>query len=302
MQEYKANGKLLLTAEYVVLDGAKALCLPCRLGQKLEVSKLEETSNFLWEAELSDSSLWFSVEYEIDSNNILLKNTTKEEPALFLMKILKELLLLKPNLNLKGLKFKTKLDFPKNWGLGSSSTLIALLSDWAKVNPYELLEKTFGGSGYDLACAVNNQPIYYERNRINPKIEKVDFYPSFHEHLFFVYLNQKQNSREGIKMYRNLEKDEILINKISEISEDLVNVNSLENFNQLLDLHEELLSNHLGIPTVKEKLFSDYTGGSIKSLGAWGGDFIMVSSLNKNLDYFKAKGYNTIIKYKDLIL
>ena len=301
MQNYKANGKLLLTAEYVVLDGAKALCLPCRLGQELEVSQIKGTSNFLWEAELNDGSLWFSAEYALNGT-IILKNTTEKESAFFLIKILNELVSLNPTLNLKGLEFKTKLGFPKDWGLGSSSTLIALLSSWAKVNPYELLEKTFGGSGYDLACAVNDQPIYYERNGIEPIVEKVDFYPSFQEHLFFVYLNKKQNSREGIKMYKNLKKDKALINKISEISEEIAKEDSLEEFNQLLNLHEELLSNHLQIPTIKEKLFPDYTGGSIKSLGAWGGDFIMVSSLNKNLDYFKSKGYNTIIKYKDLIL
>ena len=302
MQKFKANGKLLLTAEYAVLDGAKALCLPCKLGQELEVSKIEGTSNFFWKAKLNDDSLWFSAEFEIKSNKIELKKATQKEPAVFLLNIFNSVLVLNPNLNLSGFSFKTKLDFPKNWGLGSSSTLIALLSEWAEINPYELLEKTFGGSGYDLACAVTNQPLFYTRNNINPIIEKIDFLPNFHEHLFFVYLNKKQNSREGIKMYRALEKNQKLIDEISAISKEIIKVKTLDEFNHLLTLHENLLSNHLQIPTIKDQLFPDYSNGIIKSLGAWGGDFILVSSKSKSMEYFKAKGFDTIIKYKDLIL
>jgi mevalonate kinase len=39
MLDFYSHGKLLITSEYAVLDGAKALALPTRLGQKLSVSK-----------------------------------------------------------------------------------------------------------------------------------------------------------------------------------------------------------------------------------------------------------------------
>ena len=37
-QHFYAKGKILLTAEYFVLDGAKGLALPSRLGQAMGVS------------------------------------------------------------------------------------------------------------------------------------------------------------------------------------------------------------------------------------------------------------------------
>ena len=38
-QTFYSNGKLLITGEYVVLDGAKALALPTKFGQSLVVKQ-----------------------------------------------------------------------------------------------------------------------------------------------------------------------------------------------------------------------------------------------------------------------
>jgi hypothetical protein len=37
-------------------------------------------------------------------------------------------------------------------------------------------------------------------------------------------------------------------------------------------------------------------------LGAWGGDFIMVTASQKDLQYFKNKGYQTIIPFAEMTL
>ena len=42
--------------------------------------------------------------------------------------------------------------------------------------------------------------------------------------------------------------------------------------------------------------------GSIKSLGAWGGDMIMVTSHNNPSGYFKERGYSTIFKFEELLV
>jgi hypothetical protein len=45
--------------------------------------------------------------------------------------------------------------------------------------------------------------------------------------------------------------------------------------------------------------------GVLKSLGAWGGDFLMAATdipFEGVSAYFKAKGMNTIFNYQDLIL
>jgi hypothetical protein len=61
------------------------------------------------------------------------------------------------------------------------------------------------------------------------------------------------------------------------------------------------MSSILELPTVKESLFCDFNG-SIKSLGAWGGDFVLVVSKENPISYFKNKGFKTIVAYKDMIL
>jgi hypothetical protein len=65
--------------------------------------------------------------------------------------------------------------------------------------------------------------------------------------------------------------------------------------------HEIILSDILELETVKERLFSDFKG-TIKSLGAWGGDFVMVLSKENPTHYFHLKGYETILTYDEMIL
>ena len=57
----------------------------------------------------------------------------------------------------------------------------------------------------------------------------------------------------------------------------------------------------LQMETVKEKHFSDFKG-VIKSLGAWGGDFVMVLSKQNPKEYFIAKGFETILTYEEMVL
>ena len=44
-----------------------------------------------------------------------------------------------------------------------------------------------------------------------------------------------------------------------------------------------------------------YKGGRIKSLGSWGGDFILVTAKNKDLTYFKNRGLNTIFPLREMV-
>ena len=52
---------------------------------------------------------------------------------------------------------------------------------------------------------------------------------------------------------------------------------------------------------MQERLFNDFNG-ALKSLGAWGGDFILAATETDPTSYFKNKGLNTVIPYKDMIL
>ena len=202
-----------------------------------------------------------------------------------------------------GFIVKTNLTFPRNWGLGSSSTLINSIASWAKVDAFQLLWNSFKGSGYDIACAQNDTPIFYQINNKKPVIKQVEFNPTFKDSLFFVHLNQKQDSKEGIAKFResgtNFDKE---IKRISEMSDEFLASTSIENFNKLIVEHEEIISNIIQLKPVKEKLFPDYSLGEIKSLGAWGGDFVLATGNAQTPTYFKNKGFKTILKYSEIIL
>lgn len=302
-QTIKLNGKLLISGEYVVLDGALSLALPTKFGQIIRFeNKSENHSILFWEARKNDHSLWFSCSFNYKTLAIISSSDEKITNQLILIFAkIKELnqILFKELTN--NISIQTQLEFPENWGLGSSSTLIAGLSKLFNINPYQLLELTFGGSGYDLACAVHHTPIIFQKNGNEKLIKPSDFHPSFKENLYFLYLNQKQNSREGIANYRSLKKDEVLIKEISNITTKLTKCKTLIEFNDLINIHEKLISNTLKCKTVKENLFSDFDG-SIKSLGAWGGDFVLVTSEENPKNYFLNKGFFTLLKYKKMIL
>ncbi|MGB5275149.1 MAG: GYDIA family GHMP kinase, partial [Flavobacteriaceae bacterium] len=201
-----------------------------------------------------------------------------------------------------GFAIETKLDFPKEWGLGSSSTLINNIAQWAQVDAYELLWNAFSGSGYDIACAQNDTPLLYRLNKGIPEIQAVMFDPPFKKELFFVYLNKKQDSREGIARYRGRTFDKNkLIADISSLSKHIVKASTLSTYDALVLEHEKLISRALGLPMVKEAKFSDFEG-SIKSLGAWGGDFILASGNLGTPGYFKQKGYDVIIPFSKMML
>ena len=64
MQKFHSHGKLLISGEYVVLDGATALALPTRFGQSIEVQKIE-TPVIQWKSLDHKGDIWFQDEYEI---------------------------------------------------------------------------------------------------------------------------------------------------------------------------------------------------------------------------------------------
>lgn len=301
MKSYRSHGKLLLTGEYVVLDGAVALAVPTKYGQTFEVEPINEPK-IIWESLDEKGTVWF--ENEISLNQINRNFSSTHDILNRLIQILNTVKELSPNFlkTEQGFRVVTKLEFPKNWGLGTSSTLINNISQWANINAYKLLEDTFGGSGYDIACAQNDNAITYQLQKKEPIVKPVNFNPSFKEHLYFIHLNKKQNSREGIKHYKaNKGHLATEITEINEITSKMITCNNLSDFEKLLIEHEHIISRITKEKPVKELLFNDFNG-SVKSLGAWGGDFVLVASKENPKNYFKQKGFATIIDYEDMVL
>ena len=303
--QYHSNGKFLLTGEYLVLKGALSLALPLKLGQSIEVEQLELNCNQLhWEAWRPEGK-WVSV--TLNRENLVNFSTNDPEKAMKLCEILQAVKQLNPKaFEGNDLKFTTRLDFNPNWGLGSSSTLIANLAHWANVNPYDLLKLTFGGSGYDIACATAEQPIYYQLVNGQPQTETIDFNPPFAEHLFFIYQGQKQSSSKEIKAFLmkanpvDLQKD---IEAVSEISRAIPKCQNLDEFGLLIQCHERIISRCIGQEPVQKRFLG--FEGTLKSLGAWGGDFILAATewdKNQVKAYFKEKGLEVVFGYKEMVI
>ena len=300
---YYSNGKLLITGEYLVLDGARAFALPTKFGQNLII---ENGSNqeIQWESYDFDENIWYqdTISFSEITNKVDAKIETVKTT---LLQILNEAYLLNPDFinNSEGYKISTNLTFPKKWGLGTSSTLLNNIAQWTNIDAFTLLKNSFGGSGYDIACAQNDTPIVYRIEQNLPIVETVHFNPDFTQNIYFVYLNKKQNSKAAISAYYNNKNQHLAHNIIdnNKITDTILNAKTVKEFAIAVEKHEIHMSDILEIRTIKEVAFPDFKG-VVKSLGAWGGDFVMAIAKEDPKDYFVSKGYETILTYDEMIL
>ena len=304
---YHANGKLLLTGEYAVVDGAEAIALPLNKGQDLSVRfDPHRKPEILWSAS-DPSGTWLEITLPLpeESGQIPLPANPLAEP---LVNYLNSCRKLNPKfLPTTGTwNVETRLSFNRHYGWGSSSTLISLLAQWSGVSPFEvMLINHPDASGYDIAAATSKGPFLYKKEPGGPKITPLKPNYPFSDHLMLVYLGVKKSSSEAMKTYRLQNTNRYWhIDRISELSRELAETSELLEFCSLLGEHEQIISQLIGTPPVKSSHFHDFKG-VVKSLGAWGGDFILAASemaAPEIIDYFAKKGLGTCFKWSDLVL
>ena len=278
--------------------------MPVRMGQSLH---LRETagSEIVWNSYNSNGEVWFSAKFDLLDFDVT--STNDDALAQSLRQILKAASRLNSDFLSKWKKYQidTYLEFNRSWGLGSSSTLISCIAQWSDVNPYILLFDTLGGSGYDVACAQAEGPILYQLGDNELHISHVDFETSFTENLYFVYLGKKTDSAEARKhYYKHRGNCNGALKHISDISEEIHKTKTLSDFERYLLEHENIIAKSLHLKTVKEELFGSYWG-VVKSLGAWGGDFVLATSDRDPMttkSYFNDQGLNTIFTYEELLV
>jgi mevalonate kinase len=225
--------------------------------------------------------------------------TNDSEKAAFLSNLLSIANELNPGIlsKINGFDVVSNANFNVNWGLGSSSTLISNIAYWVGVNPFDLHFAVSKGSGYDIACARSTKPILYQLNQKQPDFTEVDFNPVFKEQLYFVYLGKKQRSDQSIQHFGDrINPKGKQIDQITGITENILKAANLKDFRKLTDEHEHIISDLLKMQTVKDIYFSDLEG-SVKSLGAWGGDFVMIAwehGLERLRKYVESMGLRTI--------
>lgn len=307
VQHFFSHGKLLISGEYVVLDGADAFSVPTRKGQHLHVQQAGGTTGTIhWRALDESGKVWLEVQhlsgsYELRSGSVgdaerlnqLLQFCRLQLPELF---------------SNSHFEVETHLDFPRNWGLGSSSTLISNLSLWTQIDPWELFFTLFDGSGYDVATALEGAPILYKRsfsegNPVQVNWKRVIWDPPFAEQLWFIHLGVKQDSQIEVANWKNRSKNTVsacIREDFNSISEEFAATKHLREFEFLMRTHEKILSALLHIPRIKERLFPDFSG-EVKSLGAWGGDFILATGSSEDMNYFRSKGFSSIFSFEEMI-
>ncbi len=298
--DYYSCGKLLITAEYLVLKGAKGLAMPTKYGQKLSIKK-NRKKYIAWEAYTCDNEKWIDCKFDLNFK-LLKSKKTKTEFVYSLSKLLKNINVLSPGFAGEGLNISTNLEFKRNWGLGSSSTLINNVSNWLNINPYELLKTTYNGSGYDIAVANSKKSIFFQKKGDTNEITPARFSPPFKDNLFFIHLNKKVNSQKEVTKFLNQKneyKDDIL--KINSLGEMLVKEKNQKIFNEMVKEHEQIISKIISKKPIQKVIFKDFCG-QIKSLGSWGGDFILASGDTETPNYFSKKGYNIIIPFSEMKL
>ena len=303
MNELQARGKLLISAEYMVLHGSLALVLPLKKKQILKKIRSENRNSFTWTA-YRETDLWFRAEFRPSTLEVV--TASNAEMAERLRMLLRTCVELNPSFHRELLIWdvETRLDFSPEWGFGSSSTLTALMAEWAGVNALDLHFMISEGSGYDVACAVADRAIVYSLQDKEPRYEPVLFQPPFADQLYFVWLGSKQPTALHLReMAGRLNPGKELIRSFSMLTRGMLGSKELDDFRNYMEEHEAKLSELTGLERVSLTRFPGLQG-SVKSLGAWGGDFVMIASDQQTdalYNYLDKLGFSCRFRFKELI-
>lgn len=302
-QSFYSRGKLLLSGEYLIIHGALSLAVPTKLGQKMIISKLQNTRELSWQTFINDE-IWFEAKFSLKDFTILHSSNTAS--ANYVQKLLVAAVNINPGFRekLSSVAVKNYLEFDISWGLGSSSSLLSNLAWWAEVDPFELHDSVSQGSGYDVACARADMPLLFQVQEKTKKTTQVDFDPPFADNLYFVYLGMKKDSQAEVKQFFKRRLDfHNEIQEISDITLQMISCSTATEFGRLINAHENILAYILDKPVLRIEKFKDFAG-EIKSLGAWGGDFAMALwpySKQEFEQYLLNKGLQIYFPYHQLV-
>jgi mevalonate kinase len=295
---FRANGKLMITGEYLALFGCKVLTVPTKFGQTLKVDFQPENTEptIHWNSLNHQGQSWFSGTFHPGKTS-----ATNDPIHSNLQKLIHWMHQHQP-FNLGRYTVTSQLEFPAEWGLGSSSSLIALLAQWTKIDPYPFFYQTHNGSGYDVAAALHDTPLLFQRREENPIVQPIHWRPDFAEQLLFIYLGTKQNSSREVAKFLGSQTDVAReIQSINDLTDAIVNSPDLQTFEQILIAHEDIISRLLQRPPVREKQLKGYPGVT-KSLGAWGGDYVLATKAKGWREWLLKNDFNTFFEWDEIIL
>ncbi len=295
----------MISGEYLVLHGARSLAVPSKFGQKLLIDRYDTGQPLLQWRTFVNEDFWFEAEFSLPEFDV--QKTNKIDIA----NRLSEILIAAAGINPGFIDYEklyhaeSRLDFDLSWGLGSSSSLISNIAYWAGVDPFDLHFKVSQGSAYDIACARAEKAIVYSVHEKQAGFEEVDFRPPFKDHLFFAYSGKKKKSDESVADFLEKKKNKIgsMVHQVNSLTEKMVKARELEDFSMLVKDHERLIAGICGQKPVKQDRFPDFDG-EVKSLGAWGGDFLMFCFKGTKIDlidYLENKSINEVFAFDEIL-
>ena len=328
-------GKILLSGEYVVLDGATALGLASRMGQSMAVFRGSQPGCLRWIALDHLHNPWLQANYRIVDGqwSVGEVSAAASESADMLQNWLQAAwtLMARPGdgsasgygeaswndiLHQEGLTVQTQLDFARSWGLGSSSTALALLAQWLGVDARRLYALTTNGSGYDLEVALQNSSILYRlpegrpitnslsADPFEPIVQPIPYRLPQGGRLWLVDPGGKQISAKEVVRYRKLDKNQRMacVEEISSLSVALATCQDVTMMMDCFEQHDGVLEKLLGQPCLQRSAGNGFPG-RLKSLGAWGGDlFLAVSPSSEDaLHWLENQANWSIYPFEQLI-
>lgn len=304
MQSFYAPGKVLLNGEYTVLVGFEGMALPAKCGQWLDTWVFNTPNgkvDTLYYQALDENELpWFQLEVSLDemlpSSEISADDKPVAEVFLKLLNLVADSFFESG----KSIRLVTRLEFNRNSGLGSSSTFVALMSQFFGLNPQEVQAQLFGGSGYDVAIAQVQKPLIFWKNEQGAHFRPWKLSSSLTQQWNIVFWGEKVNSRTSSANVKNtleqLSQDtayKMQLEKILSLTRDAQDIPTLETS---LEMMQMFLSQLLEMDTPYQTLgIKPVSQGLCKWLGAWGGDMLLV---NKKI----LQEYSTVFKNKTVVL
>lgn len=278
------------------------LAVPLRWGQTLKVSE-NQGAEVHWISKDAKGQKWF--ECKLNLIDFSIDKTTDEQKAQFIRTLIKSAAQLNSDFLSKWKKYRitSELEFDPEWGLGSSSTLIANLAEWAELSPFELYFDTQEGSGYDVAAAVSDSPFLYQKSETELTFETFDWDQKLMENIFVFYLGNKQSTAAEVNEWKkNKRWNKGDINHMNTLSESLAECEDVDQAMELFREHLKMMEKILD-QRAFEGRYADFEG-VMKPMGAWGGDFGLALSPDPEytMKYLNKQGLAHVFRLSEIVL
>ena len=273
----------MLAGEYLALHGLETFAFPIKYGQKLTLwQSAKEGALLKWKSKNYEGKTWFTC--EIETKNVLEKVTDNATVSGRICELIQLAKQLNPRFELNGTyMIETQLEFDQSFGLGSSSTLVSLIAQWARVDVMQLQHKVFGGSGYDAAVCSIQKPLVYWKNEMGTANWALwEMNDEMSSDWLLCFPRKKVNSRSSLDQVKeNLQKvvnDSVMMTQLDTILQQVKVADTTEALELSLEIWQAFISKCLGLSTAYTDLgIKKVNGGLCKYLGAWGGDIILVN-------------------------